>query len=95
MPLACESSQTRDQTSAAAVTMPKETSKLYFILFYFIVFLGPHPWHMGVPRLGVKSELQLPAYNTASVRPDLSCVCDLHHSSQQWWILDPLSGARD
>ena len=28
----------------------------YFILFYFIflsfVFLGPHPWHMEVPRLG-------------------------------------------
>ena len=28
-------------------------------------FLGPHPRHMEVPRLGVESELQLPAYNTA------------------------------
>ena len=25
-----------------------------FILFYFIVFLGPHPRHMEVPRLGVQ-----------------------------------------
>ena len=27
--------------------------------------------------------------------PDLSCVCDLRHSSQQCWILNPLSEARD
>ena len=30
----------------------------FFILFYFIyVFLGPHAWHMEVPRLGVELEL--------------------------------------
>ena len=23
------------------------------ILFFFFVFLGPHPWHVEVPRLGV------------------------------------------
>ena len=28
-------------------------------------FLGPHPWHMEVPRLGVKLELLLLAYATA------------------------------
>ena len=28
----------------------------------FFVFLGPHLWHMEVPRLGVQSELQLLAY---------------------------------
>ena len=28
-------------------------------------FLGPHPQHMEVPRLGVKSELQLLAYTAA------------------------------
>ena len=50
---------------------------------------------MEVPRLGVESELQLQAYATATAMPDLSCVCDLHHSSQQRWILDPLSEARD
>ena len=48
---------------------------------------------MGVPRLGVESELQLPAYATAT--PELSCVCDLHHSLWQHWILSPMGEARD
>ena len=50
---------------------------------------------MEVPRLGVESELQLPAYTTATPIPDLSHVCDLHHSSQPHWILDPLIEVRD
>ena len=41
------------------------------------VFLGPYVQHMGVPRLGVDSELQLLAYTTASATPDLSFVFDL------------------
>ena len=45
---------------------------------------------MEVPRLGVKSELQLPAYPTATATGDPSCACDLHPSSQQRWILNPL-----
>jgi len=49
---------------------------LYFILFYF-GFLGPYLQHMEVPRLGVKLELQLPAYTTATATPDPSCICDL------------------
>ena len=48
---------------------------------------------MQVPGLGVESELQLPAYITAT--PDLSCICDLHHSSWHRRILNPLSKARD
>ena len=35
--------------------------KEYFI---YIVFLGPHPLHMKVPRLGIESKLQLLAYTT-------------------------------
>ena len=39
--------------------------QLAFSYFYnlkiFFCFLGPHPRHMEVPRLGVESELQLPA----------------------------------
>ena len=61
----------------------------------FLVFLGPHPRHMEVPRLGVKLELQLPAYTTATATWDLSHVCDLHHTSQQCQILNPLSEVRD
>ena len=67
----------------------------YSFFFFFFSFLGPHPWHMGVPRLGVKSELQLLVYTTATATPDPSLVCDLHHSSQHHQILDPLSKARD
>ena len=56
-------------------------------------FLGVHPQHMGVSKLEVESELQLPAYshsNTGS-EPHL----DLHHSSQQCRILNSLSQVRD
>ena len=52
-------------------------------------------WHMEVSKLGVKLELQLPAYTTATAMPDPSRVCSLHCSSQQCWILNPLSEARD
>ena len=32
---------------------------------------------MEVPRIEVKSELQLPAYATAKATADLSCMCNL------------------
>ena len=38
----------------------------FIYLFIYFVFLGPHPWHMEVPRLGVESELQLLACTTAT-----------------------------
>ena len=50
---------------------------------------------MEVPRLGVKSELHLLAYTTATATPDLSQVCNLYHNSWQRWILNPLCEARD
>ena len=64
---------------------PKHSSYLFIFLL-----LGLHPRHMAVPRPGVKLELQLAAYTTATVTWDLSCVCDLHHSSRQRQIPDPL-----
>ena len=48
---------------------------------------------MEVPSLGVGSELQLPAYTTATATPDLSHICDLCCSLRT--ILNPLSEARD
>ena len=62
------------------------------ILFYFIyfVFLGLHLRYMEVPRLGVEL-----GYTSASAMPDPSCVCNLHHSSQQCWILNSLYEARN
>ena len=50
---------------------------------------------MEISRLGVESELQLPAYTTAAAMLDPSQVCDLHHSSRPCWILNPLNEARD
>ena len=47
---------------------------------------------MEVPRLGVESELQLLAYDTAAATWDPSRICD---SSWQPWILNPLSEAMD
>ena len=53
------------------------------------------PWHVQVPGLGVKSELQLPAYTTATATSDPRCIYNLHHSTWQRRILNPLSKARD
>ena len=50
---------------------------------------------MEVPRLGVKSELQVPAYAIGTAIWDLRRICGLHHSSRQCQILNPLSEARD
>ena len=51
--------------------------------------------HMEFPRLGVQSELQLPAYTTATVMRNVNWICNLHHSSGQCRILNPLSKARN
>ena len=45
---------------------------------------------MEIPRLGTELELQLPAYPAATETQDPSRVCDLHHSSQQHGIPNPL-----
>ena len=60
--------------------------------FFSFVILGPH---MEVPRLGVESELLPPAYARATATPDLGSICNLHHSSWQSRIFNPLSEARD
>ena len=50
---------------------------------------------MEVSRLGVESELQLPAYATTTAMGNPSHIYKLHQSSWQRPILDPLSEARD
>ena len=65
-----------------------------FLCCSFFFFLGPHLRHVEAPRPGVKSELQPPAYTTATGTQDPSHICDLHHSSRQGWILNPLNKAR-
>ena len=63
------------------------------LLLFF--FLGPNVWQMEVPRLGVKLDLQLPAYTTAMAVPDPSHIGNLHQSSGQYLILNPPSKGRD
>ena len=71
--------------------------KFQFIVVhdFFVLFLGPQLQHMEVPRLGLKSELQLLTYTTATAMPDPNHFCDLSLSSKQRCILNPLSKARD
>ena len=67
------------------------------VLFFFSCFLGLHLRHMEVPRLGVQMELQRLSYTkaTATAMQEPSHICNLHHSSWQRWILNPLSEGRD
>ena len=70
------------------------SSLTYGLFIYLFGFLGLCLWHMEVPRLGVKSELQLPAYSMATATWDLSCVWELYNSSRQCQSLNSLKEAR-
>jgi len=69
--------------------------ELFFFFFFFLAISWAAPWHMEVPRLGVQSELLLPAYARAAATRDPSRLCDLHHGSPQCWTFNPLSKDRD
>ena len=58
---------------------------------FLLLLLRTHPCHLEVSLLGVLLELQRPTYATATAMPDPSLICDLHHSSQQRWIFNPLT----
>ena len=66
----------------------------YFLYFFICLSLGLHPQHMEFPRLGVKLELQVLVYTTATAVPDLSYICDIQHSSQIRQTINPLNKAR-
>ena len=50
-------------------------SPFYLFIYLFTVFLRPHLQHMEVPRPGVETDLQLPAYITTTAKPDPSHIC--------------------
>ena len=69
----------------------KTGDKYLQTIFFFFVFLGPCSQPMDVPRIGVKSELQTPAYATATTTQIQGpSVCDLYCSSWHCQILNPL-----
>ena len=78
------------------------TNSLSFVGWFFNVLMqiffflsGLCLWHMKVPGLGVKRELQLPGYTIAIAAQDPCHICNLHHSARQHGILNPLSEARE
>ena len=64
-------------------------------LLLFFAFFRAAPAAYRDSRLGVQSEVQLLPYTTTTAMQDPNHVCDLHHSSRQCQILNPLSEARD
>ena len=64
-------------------------------IYIYMYFLGLQPQHMEVPRLGVQSELQLPACATAAALWDSSRMGKLYRNSQQHQILNGFSEAGD
>ena len=72
--------------------------KLYQLIFFLFLFffLGPVQWHMEAgsqARGGIRAILLV--YTTATAMPDPTRICNLHLSSQQRWIFNPLTEARD
>ena len=68
---------------------------MVWVGFFVCLLFHMHPCHMEVPKLGAESELQLPAYTTATATWDQSRSCDLHCSLRHCQNLHPLSKARD
>ena len=80
--------------SPGEIKEAKVKSQSFIYLFYLFIFNGHTCSIWKFLGLGVKSELQLPAYATAIAMPDWSHICDLYHISLQHEILNPLSEAR-
>ena len=68
---------------------------LFFFFLVFVSFLGPHPRHVEVPRLGGRIGAVATGLRHSHRTWDLSCICDLYHSSRQHQILNPLGKARN
>ena len=75
-----------DNTVSLTIKPPGNPLKLFFFFF-----LGLALWHMKVPGLRVKLELQRLARSTAMAMPNLSPICDLVATLDP----NPLSEARD
>ena len=66
---------------------------LYFCFFFF--FFRARPEACGDSQARGQIRAAAAGLYPARATQDPSCVSDLHHSSQQRWVLNPLSEARD
>ena len=85
------------------IDFPRMDIKLIYFLqylsflsfsFFFLLFRATPPVAHGRSQAGVELELQLPAYTTDTAMPDPSCICNLHRSSWQCQVLNPLNKVR-
>ena len=69
---------------------------LFIYLFnLFSGLQGMQVQHMEVPRLGVESDCSCQPTPQPQATHNSRYICNLHHSSQQCRMLNPLRGARD
>ena len=69
------------------------TSLLLKKIFFFFSWL--HLWHYRSSQARGRIGAAAAGLHNSHSKWDLSHVCDLHHSSRQRWILNPLREARD
>ena len=69
--------------------------KGFFVVVVVFSLFMPTPIVYGSSQAGVKSELQLPAFTTATATQDASHFCNLYCSWCQCLILNSLSEARN
>ena len=58
---------TRETVKINCSLTVKSSRLSFFFLSFFFIFLGPHPQHMEVPRLGIELEL---AYTIVTAMQD-------------------------
>ena len=71
---------------------------LYFFLFLFLLFCFLGPFLAAYGNSQPSGRIRAAAaglYHTQQCGIRVSCICNLHHSSWQSWILNLLSEARD
>ena len=101
-PMACGSSQVKESNwshssnntkSLTHCTTGQLCNGIFFFFFFFLRAACPSIWK--IPGVELELQLQLPVFTKATATRDPSWVCDLHHSSWQHRILNPLNGARN
>jgi len=72
-----------------------QPSLMYFFFLSFFAIFGAAPVAYAGSKARGRIGAIAAAYATATAAWDPSCICDLHHSSRQHRILNPLSKVRD
>ena len=95
-PHPCLSTPHLGRASKAGPGLPGEVCSLGAVPLLFLSFFGLfRAAPMAYEGSQAKGPIGAVATATATATPDASCIFDLHHSSWQRWILNPLNKARD